>query len=80
MSIPKTQKEYLELSHFERSKLSSEVLLNLLHEDLSADDEEVELYYPLSEAFENMSEAERAKMSNEDKSNILNETPLKRKK
>ncbi len=80
MSIPKSQKEYLELSHFERSKVPTETLIVLLHEDLSADDEEVELYYPKGEAFEKLSKEEQNQISREERLEILSETPQKRKK
>ena len=81
MSVPKTQREYFELSHADRAKVPSETLIMLLGEDTSADDKEDEdLYYPLSEAFDAMSEAERVQMSKEDKLKILNETPQKREK
>ena len=81
MSIPKNQKEYFELSHEERKRVPSSVLIKFLSEDTTgADDNDKDLYYPLSEAFDKMSEAELAKMSSTDKLAILNETPQKRKK
>ena len=77
--IPKTQKEYFELSHKDRSKVSKETLLKLLDEDTTEIDPKAD-YYPLSEAFDAMSAEDRAGMSKEDKLLILNEIPQKRQK
>ena len=80
MSIPKTQKEYFELTHEEQAKVPSSALIKLLGEDTTNADDKSEYYYPLSEAFDKMSEAERAKLTHADKLTILNETPQKREK
>ena len=78
--IPKTQKQYLELTREEKSKVPTETLIKLLGEDTTGADDKDEDYYPLSEAFEAMSAEERAQMSSEDKLKILEETPQKRNK
>ena len=69
-----------ELSHEERKRVPSSELMKYLGEDTTNTDDKDKDYYPLSEAFDKMNEAERAKMSTDDKLAIVTETPQKRKK
>ena len=76
--IPKTQKEYFELSHHERKKVPASTLIDLLGEKTAEEDPSAD-YYPLSEAFDAMTPEARSQLTKDQKMEILNERPQQKK-